>query len=355
MIIMKILHILPDFNKTISFSFIDFINNNNFNQEHSFLFLGSEIRDVENIENDNIIIDYYANALQHMKKYDKIFFHHLFSVPTIITLKLLFNSNIIKKIYWVAWGADLYNWRKNGGLVSVRIKNLIRYLMIKRIRYFLGIFPPDIEYFKQKFDTNAKTYSVTYLGSLYKKSANHNSSHVDVSKEYNSHINLMVGHSSTSILNHLEVLSELSKFKNQNIRIFIPLSYGDSTYGDVVEKKSKELFGDKVLCIRTIMPKDEYEKFLSTIDIAIFNTERQIGLGNIIPLLDMGKKIYFPANSVMYRFFKSKEIEVFEYDNINELDFEKFIESTEMPNAKKYIESINIETQFTMWNDVFNA
>lgn len=351
---MKILHILPNFNKTISFSFIDFINNSNFNQEHKFLFLSLE-RDDEVLGKKNVILDSYSNALKQMRNYDKIFFHHLFAVPLSITLKILLKPNLLKRIHWVAWGADLYNWNENGNSISVKIKNLIRYLLIKNIRFFLGIFPPDIDYFKQKFNTNAKTYNVTYIGGLFKKSDKYNKSCINISKHNSTQINIMIGHSSTSLLNHLEVLSELCKFKNENIRIFIPLSYGDSIYGDDVEKKSKELFGDRVLCMRTIMPKDEYEKFLSTIDIAIFNTERQIGLGNIIPLLDMGKKIYFPANSVMYRFFKSKEIEVFEYDNINELDFEKFIESTEMPNAKKYVESINIETQFTMWNDVFNA
>lgn len=109
----------------------------------------------------------------------------------------------------------------------------------------------------------------------------------------NEYINIQIGHSSTSILNHIDVLENLVKYKNENIKIYIPLSYGNKKYGDRVQEVATQLFKDKVVCIREMMDKDDYMKFLSAIDIAIFNTTRQIGLGNITPLLYMEKKSIF--------------------------------------------------------------
>jgi hypothetical protein len=126
------------------------------------------------------------------------------------------------------------------------------------------------------------------------------------------------------MLNHIEVLNQLTKYQNENIRIYLPLSYGDKNYGDQVEKYAKNLFGDKVVCLRNMMTKSDYMDFLSMIDIAIFNTSRQIGLGNITPLLYMGKKIFMPAGSIMYEYYKSVGVEVFDSNQLNNMEFSQF-------------------------------
>ena len=54
-------------------------------------------------------------------------------------------------------------------------------------------------------------------------------------ENHNSCINIQIGHPSTQVLNHIEVLEDLYKFRDENIRIYIPLSYGDEEYG-IVEK-----------------------------------------------------------------------------------------------------------------------
>jgi hypothetical protein len=46
-------------------------------------------------------------------------------------------------------GSDLYQWkREHKGSIFYKGRNLIAYLFRKKIKYFVGIFPPDIEYFK---------------------------------------------------------------------------------------------------------------------------------------------------------------------------------------------------------------
>lgn len=105
------------------------------------------------------------------------------------------------------------------------------------------------------------------------------------------------------------------------------------------------------------MSKDDYMNFLSEMDISIFNTYRQIGLGNISPLLYMEKKIFIPKGSVMYDFYRSEDINICDYNDIQEYDFETFIESVNMKNAKKHIISneLNLTKKIEIWSQVFNA
>ena len=202
-------------------------------------------------------------------------------------------------MFWVAWGADLYQWKNKpeGNILrrcKIYIRNAIAFRFRERIKYFVGIFPPDIDYFKKEFKSDAKTFYASYVGGLFNDLYTKRLNLMPLEgKILNSEcINIQIGHSSTSILNHIDVLENLVKYKNENIKIYIPLSYGNKEYGDRVQEVAIQLFRDKVVCIREMMDKDDYMKFLSTIDIAIFNTTRQIGLGNITPLLYMEKNLY---------------------------------------------------------------
>jgi dTDP-N-acetylfucosamine:lipid II N-acetylfucosaminyltransferase len=134
------------------------------------------------------------------------------------------------------------------------------------------------------------------------------------------------------------------------------LSYGDMEYGNQVEQHAKTLFGDKVVCIREMMSEEDYMDFLSTIDIAIFNTPRQIGLGNITPLLYMEKKIFMPAGSVMYDYYRSLNIEICDYGQIDKMEFDWFTKPVDMKNAKRFVESsaTNKEVIIEMWQRVFD-
>jgi len=260
---------------------------------------------------------------------------------------------------WVAWGADLYQWKKvKRRSMFDKVRNFVAYKFRKKIKCFVGIFLPDIDFFKKEFKSNAKTFYASYVGGLYNPLYEKELNVPSLAEKIKNKepINIQIGHSCATILNHIQVLNDLHKFKNENIKIYIPLSYGDMEYGDQVEQHAKILFGDKVICIREMMNEEDYMDFLSTVDIAIFNTPRQIGLGNISPLLYMEKKIFIPKGTVMYEYYKSQNIEICDYNQIDKIDFDRFSKPVGMENAKRFVKSqaTNKEKKIEMWQRVFD-
>ncbi|HHX70562.1 MAG TPA: TDP-N-acetylfucosamine:lipid II N-acetylfucosaminyltransferase, partial [Gallicola sp.] len=290
---MSVLHITTGSNYNVTIDFIKFINGNFTDSSHRFLVIDnpknvpSEFKNIDNI----IIIDrndnkYYKLIYKYIQKQELVILHSL-CLDVYFQMFLLTKPLLMKKIVWVAWGMDLYQWMRNSNKIVYKLRNYISYNFRQKIKYFVGIFPPDIDYFKKEFKSNAITFYASYTGNLYNPLYGKDKyfNKLEDKVKGNGCINIQIGHSSTKTLNHLEVLKSLEKFKGKNIRIYLPLSYGDMKYGDFVEEKAKKLFGDKAICIREMMSREDYMEYLSTIDIAIFNTTRQIGLGNISPML----------------------------------------------------------------------
>lgn len=364
---MAIIHIIPDSNKSVIEAFIEFINKY-FDTNNHIFYIYTDNKglkaDVSSHKNVCVFSSLKAkNVIKLANENDKIIIHYL-KLSTIQMFITLFYPRIFNNIMWVAWGADLYQWKKaiHGNIferIKTLTKNYIALTFRKRIKYFVGIFPPDIDYFKNEINSNAQTFYASYVGGIdstfFQKQIRVLSLEEKLARK--ECIKIQIGHSSSKILNHLDVLEKLSKFKNENIKLFIPLSYGDKEYGDEVHKEAIKIFGDKAICIRDMMNKDDYMEFLSNIDIVIFNTTRQIGLGNLIPLLYMEKKIYIPKGSVMYDFYKNQGINICNYFDINIGNYNSFVSPIDMSAGKEFIISneLRIENKVDMWNKVFEA
>ena len=107
------------------------------------------------------------------------------------------------------------------------------------------------------------------------------------------------------------------KFKNEDIQIYVPLSYGDKDYAKKVIDYGKSLFGDKFIGITEFIPYNEYICFLKNIDIAVFNHQRQQAMGNTINLLAMGKKVYFRECATQKIFFSNLKRKAFKIKDID--------------------------------------
>ena len=99
-----------------------------------------------------------------------------------------------------------------------------------------------------------------------------------------------------------------------------------------------------------------YMDHLSRIDIAIFNTDRQIGLGNITPMLYMQKKIYIPKRTVMFEYFNSLGINICDYSRIKNMDYDEFTKPIPMDKGRRYVleNTLNKEKKIEMWEKVFS-
>jgi hypothetical protein len=115
---------------------------------------------------------------------------------------------------------------------------------------------------------------------------------VEQTKSTQSGLTILVGNSADPSNNHIEALEKLLPYKDQDIKICVPLSYGDQAHAKKVIEQGKDWFGEKFFPMVSFMPFDQYLKFLKSVDIAIFNHKRQQAMGNIITLLGMGKTVY---------------------------------------------------------------
>ncbi len=62
-----------------------------------------------------------------------------------------------------------------------------------------------------------------------------------------------------------------------------------------------KLFSNQFYPIIELMEYNDYLSFLNSVDIAIFNHNRQQAVGNIILLLSMGKTIYLSEENNAYK------------------------------------------------------
>ena len=121
------------------------------------------------------------------------------------------------------------------------------------------------------------------------------------------------------------------------MRIVIPLGQGENpNYVDLVRKTAIQAFGEKASFIDQYLSKDELCKLANEMDVAFFNSSRQIALGTLYLLFLSGTKVFMPAESVMSRFFKSQGIPIQEIESLGSMDFEAFSQPIDMRPGYDY-------------------
>lgn len=297
----KILHIII-LDKFIP-SFIDFVQDNFESSNHRFMIIGKEkyeygltkSHSVKWIDQKNKMF----TLLSAMYEADKIIIHGLWSEPL---LKILFIQPwLLKKCYHVMWGGDFYFPEKQGW---------IKKQVIKRMGHFITYIKGDYELVKEWYGSRGEYHECfMYPSNLYKE--------YDIQSKIHETINIQIGNSADPTNNHLDILEKLEKYKDENIKIFAPLSYGNMEYAKNVSDKGKEIFGEKFIAMLDFMPFEKYLEFLGEIDIAIFAHKRQQAMGNTITLLGLGKKVYLDSETVQFDFFKKHDVAIFDVNNID--------------------------------------
>lgn len=295
-----------------------------------------------------------------MKDYDYIVFHSMMlTLPTKLYIRF-FNQYLIDKIVWIEWGYDIYTDR--GCDLKSRLKFLLKRLVIKlfekRIPIFVAIHPADIKEYMTGIKGKGKIFVAPYR--------EHNGININLDDyKYVSlaerirngeEIYIQVNHRAEAILKHKEVLDCLLKFKNENIKILLPLCYGDKDYGDYIEQYARDKFGNKAIIQREVMAYDDYIDLLKRVDIFILNSTRQIALGNIHPMILMRKKIFLPAGSVLYRYYSDEGDEISCLEMIKNANFtyDDLCKDLNTEIAQNHLIDYLQEDTISKWRDIFN-
>jgi len=252
-----------------------------------------------------------------MRDADRVHLHGLFSFEVIVILAL--SRKIGKKSMWYIMGDDLYRAARKSTSLPGKLHMFFRTRAVRNLGMISTNIKGDYELAKKYFKCNPEFYRI-YPGSM---NLGIYDSIKKTEKAAGAPLRILLGNSATATNRHEDAFRLLSKYKNENIEIYAPLSYGNKDYGDRIEAAGKEIFGDKFIAMRDFMDRDKYMDFLGTVDIAVFAHDRQQAVGNIMPLLYLGKKVYISHNiSTCGYLVDENDIKVYSYENIENESFE---------------------------------
>ncbi len=299
-------------------SFIDLVRDKFEFDKHTFLIITEKYQksDCKNVvlSQRTIIarLRHYILSVIKMHQSDKIVLHGLSDAKFVFILFLM--PWLLRKSCWVLWGGDLYIYNLGEKNWKWKIREFIRRPVIKNMGHLLTYIPGDVELARQWYDAKGEYHEcLMYLSNVVDsdiiKTAQAGS------EEYKG-LNILVGNSADPGNNHIESLKKLLPYKEDKIKIFAPLSYGDQNHAKKVISQGKAWFGDKFVPMTDFMPFEQYLEFLKSLDIAIFNHQRQQAMGNTITLLGMGKTVFMRSDVSHWRFLKGLGIKLNDVENL---------------------------------------
>jgi hypothetical protein len=275
---------------------------------------------------------------------DKVIIHSLAS-PWLLIYLFIFPS-LGKKMYWIIWGKDLYFYRElNNKKIYHKIYEFFRLRTIKNIKNVVTYIKGDYELAIQWYGSKSKYYEcLMYPSNLYKE--------YNIKTKKQGRINILVGNSADPTNNHLDIFNNLKDYRYNDIKIYIPLSYGNKKYAKSIILKGEELFGDKFIPLTDFLSFEKYLDLLGEIDIAIFSHKRQQAMGNIITLLGLGKKVYMRSDITSWKLFKDIGIKVFDVEYMN---LELLSDDIKIDNNKKIKEYFSKENYLKQLRLLFES
>jgi dTDP-N-acetylfucosamine:lipid II N-acetylfucosaminyltransferase len=290
--------------------FINFMDENFPIKEHLFVVIDYKNNyDAPNEKNVIKVSSLFMSRFKVDYGYsEKIILHGLFRhIPTF----LFFNQSLIKKSYWIIWGHDLYMYRKANKSLHNWAYEFIRKIVIRKIENYIVYMDSEFELMRDVYQTKGRHFkSFVYPSNLYEERV--------IKNKTNKTVRFLIGNSASRTNNHLETFEKLKAYRGENIKLIVPLSYGGShKHVEQVIEKGLRIFGDKFVPIRKYMDYQEYIDLLSTIDISIFNHDRQEAVGNTNLLISLGAKIYLRSETSQWKFYNDKNIKVFDINDFN--------------------------------------
>ena len=282
---------------------------------------GRNVKDITNrYPGKKNLLKFSAAVTPHIIRAKKVILHGLFSSDLVNYFYT--HRWFLKKCYWVMWGGDFYFPEKQ----SYRKRHVI-----KKMGFVVNGLRQDYELAREWYALEGEYVKCfSYTTNLHTET--------EFKEKKHTHINILVGNSADKTNEHLSVFEQLLKFRDEDIRVYVPLSYGNAQYADDVIRAGKELFGEKFIPLQKYLPFNEYMDLLSMIDIAVFNHQRQQAFGNIVLLMSLGVKIFMNRDSALQSLFKEYALTV--YDNKN-------ISLELLDNATKELNKFNLKKAFS--------
>ena len=292
-------------------------------------------------------------------KSDAIIFHGLFNIRYMIFFTL--QPWLLKKCNWVIWGGDIYARKKKNKKLTEKVVEHLKLVLCRYLGYATTLADEDFRYFQDGYGFKGTHLKTKYPTPLTRKHLDKTiSDNLSVNRGHQ--INIMIGNSATETNQHFQALDLLSRFRVYDLKLFIPLSYGDRdnflAYGDKVIAYANSIFGEeKVKPIRKRMSAEEYIELISQMDIGLFNCNRQQAMGNIAILFASGAKIYLRSDTTMWSNYKERGNIIYNIEDIKHQSFEEFCQydrENQVRNRTVIEQYTNININIERWKIIFN-
>ena len=247
-----------------------------------------------------------------------IYIHLLAYDPTLFFWSL--NSELLKKSTWIVWGSDIYAFQKKQQSLRTRIYERLRQHIIPQFPEIAAFVPEDFDIIASLYNSKARYFPILYPLPVDVRQ-------LDTVKDLPTKgtFSVMIGNSGDPTNNHFEMIELLSVFRNEDLRVFCPMAYGGThEYRELVNSKGISTFGDNFIPWLEMKGKQEYAEQLAGIDVAIMNHNRQQGLGNILALLYLGKKVFIREEVSSYSFLSRNNCKIYPVKSLLGLKFSDF-------------------------------
>lgn len=264
---------------------------------------------------------------EKLQQFDKVIVHSLFN-PLVVKV-LDANSAQLYKCYWMLWGSDLYNQCENNGLcpspyekAQINVMTNIGAVVCQNSKH--------VNVLKKRFG-----YQGNFI-KTFKYPSNMCVAESDISaREFaflkNDSIKILVGNSVSRYNNFDYIFNILAKFKDDNIQVVCPLSYGDPERIAKVRQTGCELFGEYFVPLEQTYSYADYCALLQKMDAAMFDHTFDQGMGTIRQLLSMAKPVYVNASHGAIPLMAEIEVTVNVLDNFTlEFDFQQLAKNKAM-------------------------
>lgn len=245
---------------------------------------------------------------------DRIMLHGLFDSGLIRFFAL--QPWLLEKCYWFIWGGDLHRWKsvalqgaRPDEQAKARLDEAAKRKVIAGVGHLVTYVPGDVVLARQWYDARGQhEHCLLYPSNVV----------ADLPSRLTPHegLNLLVGNSADPSNFHDDVFRRLQPLITPGMRVFVPLSYGRKANVDKVMTAGRDLLGDAFQPLLDFMPLADYQALLSTIDIALFNHDRQQAMGNMIALVGMGKKVFMRPQVTSWSVFQAAGARVFDIDQL---------------------------------------
>lgn len=287
---------------------------------------------------------------KQIKKSKWLYLHLLSYDPTLLFWRM--NLKLLDKATWIIWGTDVYAYNKKDDNIKTRFYESLRRKIIPRFREIAAFVKEDADLVKQVYQSDAEYIPIAYPNPVSIELLQ--SVRVNAKNEFPV---FLLGNSADVSNNHIEMLQILAKFKNERLKIYCPLSYGgNKEYIAKVIDLGHQLFGDSFVPLKEYLNTTEYASILAEVDISLMNHNRQQGLGNILALLFLEKKVFLKSNISSYYFFQRKKLVVYDIATITNMTFEELVTlNNELKANKQIVKSIiGKESILPLWVSLFN-